>query len=61
MSRDIKELNERGGWIRYWGREFQAVGIASVKTGDNCIYRSRNKSVSTTREEGIKKGWGVYE
>lgn len=59
MNRDIKELNERVWWIRYWGREFQAVGIARVKTEDNCIYRLRNESVSTTKEEYIKKGRGV--
>lgn len=56
MSRDIKELNVRGWLIKYWGREFQAVGRASVKTEDNCIYRSRNKRVRATREEPIKKG-----
>lgn len=32
VSRDIKELNKRGWWIRHWGREFQVVGRASVKT-----------------------------
>ena len=47
-------MNERAWWIRYWGREFQAVEIASIKTLKINVLIDQRIRMHKARVEGLE-------